>query len=53
MMLNNEDLIHFLIEKGARYFEQKKKKICMCVFVCMCCVCLLGLWDVYFSVSIV
>lgn len=32
MILNNEDLIYFLFEKGAGYFEEKKPN-CMSMFV--------------------
>lgn len=37
MILNNVDLIPFLFEEGACYFEQKNLRVCvckMCVFFC-------------------
>lgn len=35
MILNNVDLIPFLFEEGACYFEQKNLHVCVCV-VCVC-----------------
>lgn len=48
MILNNVDLIPFLFEEGACYFEQKNLHVCVCV-VCVC----VFVRCVYSSVSIV